>query len=133
MISRKTYSRSCQRPTRHGRLSKLAFLIVRQLSPGEMLIFMQMTEWDRCEAAFCKIISNLKPNQYNLLISYTILFLHHCLPREKLYLPQRLFQVQWWNIVLFIYCFLSVLWGDPGCDPNVINGSLAALGLDLSQ
>lgn len=60
-ISRKTYSRGCQRPARCGRMSKLAFLFVRRLSPGELLIFMQTRQWERCDAAVCKTISNLKP------------------------------------------------------------------------
>lgn len=111
-ISGKTYSWGCQRPTRCGRMSKLAFLIVRRLSPGELLIFMQTRKQERCEAAFCKTISNLKPKRIRPTNIQRDPFLHRCLPGENLYFPQRLFQLQWRNIVLFIYYALSpFFWG----------------------
>lgn len=134
-ISGKTYSRGCQRPTPCGRMSKLAFLIVRRLCPGELLIFMQMRQRKRCETAFCKTISNLKPKHIRPTNIQRDPFSPSVFTRgEVIFAPKDCSNYNG-GTLLSAFIVLSLLGegGRPGCDLNLINGSLAAFGLDLSQ
>lgn len=117
-----------------GRMSKLAFLIVRRLSPGELLIFTQKRQQGRSEGCiFVKPSVIWNQRVYDPLTSNMIPFLYRCLPGEKLHLPSKTSNCNGGTFYSFIALALSLLGeGGPGCDLNIINGSLAALGLDLS-